>query len=74
MTKFFKNYKTWCKNIGKKTQHKLPKAKHEVQQRNLLIWGEAANIRFIPECLCYIFHTMAFELYGMLTGNVSIVT
>lgn len=21
-----------------------------------LIWGEAANIRFLPECLCYIFH------------------
>lgn len=21
-----------------------------------LIWGEAANIRFVPECLCYIFH------------------
>lgn len=22
----------------------------------LLIWGEAANLRFMPECLCYIFH------------------
>lgn len=22
----------------------------------LLIWGEANNIRFIPECLCFIFH------------------
>lgn len=22
----------------------------------LLIWGEAANLRFTPECLCYIFH------------------
>jgi len=22
----------------------------------LLIWGEASNIRFMPECLCYIFH------------------
>ena len=21
-----------------------------------LIWGEAANVRFLPECLCYIFH------------------
>ena len=21
-----------------------------------LIWGEASNIRFLPECLCYIFH------------------
>lgn len=22
----------------------------------LLIWGEAGNLRFMPECLCYIFH------------------
>lgn len=21
-----------------------------------LIWGEASNVRFLPECLCYIFH------------------
>ncbi|KAL8241376.1 hypothetical protein R6Q59_014731 [Mikania micrantha] len=35
----------------------------EVQQRKLLlmglyllIWGEAANLRFMPECLCYIYH------------------
>ncbi|VFQ95851.1 unnamed protein product, partial [Cuscuta campestris] len=21
-----------------------------------LIWGEAGNARFLPECLCYIFH------------------
>ena len=25
----------------------------------LLIWGEAANIRFMPECLCYIFHNVS---------------
>lgn len=28
----------------------------------LLIWGEAANLRFMPECICYIFHHMAMEL------------
>lgn len=26
----------------------------------LLIWGEAANVRFMPECLCYIFHNVMF--------------
>ncbi|KAK7856260.1 callose synthase 3 [Quercus suber] len=36
--------------------------------------GEAANLRFMPECLCYIYHHMAFELYGMLAGNVSPMT
>jgi len=53
----------------------------EVQQHKLLymglyllIWGEAANLRFMPECLCYIYHHMAFELYGMLAGNVSHMT
>lgn len=32
----------------------------------LLIWGEAANLRFLPECLCYIFHHMADEMYDLL--------
>ncbi|CAB4304391.1 unnamed protein product [Prunus armeniaca] len=36
----------------------------------LLIWGEASNIRFMPECLCYIFHQMANEVYGILYSNV----
>ncbi|GJN34266.1 hypothetical protein PR202_gb22915 [Eleusine coracana subsp. coracana] len=27
-----------------------------------LIWGEAANIRFLPECLCYIFHNVSSVL------------
>lgn len=31
-----------------------------------LIWGEAANIRFLPECICYIFHHMAKELDAIL--------
>ncbi|XP_020523271.1 callose synthase 7 isoform X2 [Amborella trichopoda] len=37
----------------------------------LLIWGEASNLRFMPECLCYVFHKMADELYGILLGKVS---
>lgn len=81
MNKLFKNYKTWCKYLGKKHSLRLPQAQQEAQQRKilymglyLLIWGEAANVRFMPECLCYIFHNMAYELHGLLAGNVSIVT
>ncbi|MCL7052282.1 hypothetical protein MKW94_023070, partial [Papaver nudicaule] len=81
MTKLFKNYKTWCKFLGRKHSLRLPQGQQEVQQRKilymglyLLIWGEAANVRFMPECLCYIFHNMAYELHGLLAGNVSIVT
>lgn len=36
----------------------------------LLIWGEAANLRFMPECICYIFHNMAHELNLILDNRV----
>ncbi|XP_058090544.1 callose synthase 9 isoform X3 [Magnolia sinica] len=36
-----------------------------------LIWGEAANIRFLPECLCYIFHHMARELEEILRQQIA---
>ncbi|GMN30383.1 hypothetical protein TIFTF001_002769 [Ficus carica] len=81
MEKLFKNYKIWCKFLGRKHSLRLPQGQQEIQQRKilymglyLLIWGEAANVRFLPECLCYIFHNMAYELHGLLAGNVSIVT
>ncbi|KAJ7957014.1 Callose synthase [Quillaja saponaria] len=81
MKELFKNYKIWCKFLGRKHSLRLPQGQQEIQQRKLLymglyllIWGEAANVRFMPECLCYIFHNMAYELHGLLAGNVSIVT
>ncbi|KAI9074796.1 hypothetical protein K1719_043220 [Acacia pycnantha] len=82
MKDLFKNYKNWCKFLGRKHSLRLPQGQpQEIQQRELLymglyllIWGEAANVRFMPECLCYIFHNMAYELHGLLAGNVSIVT
>ncbi|CAL9196161.1 unnamed protein product [Musa hybrid cultivar] len=83
MSKIFKNYKSWCKFLGHKHSLRLPQGAQppEIQQRKilymglfLLIWGEAANIRFMPECLSYIFHNMAYELHGLLAGNVSVVT
>ncbi|XP_030955588.1 callose synthase 9 [Quercus lobata] len=36
-----------------------------------LIWGEAANIRFLPECLCYIFHHMAREMDEILRQEIA---
>ncbi|KAJ0249614.1 Callose synthase 9 [Hirschfeldia incana] len=36
-----------------------------------LIWGEAANIRFLPECLCYIFHHMVEEMNEILRQQVA---
>ncbi|GJY02099.1 callose synthase 3 [Tanacetum coccineum] len=81
MKKLLKNYKKWCKYLKKKSSLWLPIVHPEIQQRKLLytglyllIWGEAANLRFMPECLCYIYHHMAYELYGILSGNVSPMT
>ncbi|KAL8210471.1 hypothetical protein R6Q57_004908 [Mikania cordata] len=81
MKKLLKNYKKWCEFLGRKSSLWLPTVHTEVQQRKLLymglfllIWGEAANLRFMPECLCYIYHHMAFEMYGILAGNVSPMT
>ncbi|XP_050370862.1 putative callose synthase 8 isoform X1 [Argentina anserina] len=81
MRRLFKNYTSWCKFLGRKSNIRLPYVKQEAQQYKLLflglyllIWGEAANLRFMPECLCYIFHNMAYELHGMLTGAVSLAT
>uniref|UniRef100_A0A1D1Z005 1,3-beta-glucan synthase n=1 Tax=Anthurium amnicola TaxID=1678845 RepID=A0A1D1Z005_9ARAE len=36
-----------------------------------LIWGEAANVRFLPECLCYIFHHMVRELEEILRQQIA---
>ncbi|OWM88549.1 hypothetical protein CDL15_Pgr002316 [Punica granatum] len=76
MKKIFKNYTNWCKFLSKKSSIRLPIG--EAQQYKLLylglyllIWGEAANLRFMPECLCYIFHHMAYELHGILTGAIA---
>ncbi|GAA0169377.1 hypothetical protein LIER_23880 [Lithospermum erythrorhizon] len=81
MKKFFKNYTDWCKFLGRKSNIRLPYLKQEAQQYKLLyvglyllIWGEAANIRFMPECLCYIFHHMAYEMHSVLIGAISMTS
>ncbi|VVB07526.1 unnamed protein product, partial [Arabis nemorensis] len=39
----------------------------------LLIWGEASNLRLMPECLCYIYHHMASELPKISEDNPKLV-
>ncbi|WCJ39408.1 callose synthase 5 [Euphorbia peplus] len=80
MHKLFMNYRNWCKCLGQKHSLRLPQGQPEMQQRKilyiglyLLIWGEASNVRFMPQCICYIFHNMACELDALFPGNVSIV-
>ncbi|CAM6036816.1 unnamed protein product [Sphagnum compactum] len=65
------NYMRWCDFLLK--EPKAKKAKDATRQEkiylialHLLIWGEAANLRFMPECLCYIFHHMAHDMFELL--------
>ncbi|KAL5582571.1 hypothetical protein UlMin_015013 [Ulmus minor] len=74
--KTFKNYRSWCKYLHCKSNLRFPQGSGRQQLQliytalYLLIWGEASNVRFMPECLCYIFHNMANEVYGILYSNV----
>ncbi|GLT70370.1 hypothetical protein SLA2020_424530 [Shorea laevis] len=80
MDKVFKNYRSWCKYLRHESHLRFPQDFDRQQLElvyislYLLIWGEASNIRFMPECICYIFHNMAHEVYGFLFGNVHPVT
>ncbi|XP_076950818.1 putative callose synthase 6 [Bidens hawaiensis] len=83
LDKTFKNYVSWCHYLHRTPiidSHKVT-ANADKQQLHLLyialyflIWGEASNVRFMPECLCYILHNMANEMHGTLFGNVQPVS
>ncbi|KAJ4841509.1 Callose synthase 7 [Turnera subulata] len=75
MDKIFKNYRSWCHYVRRESNLRFPPSSDRQQLQliyvglYLLIWGEASNIRFMPECICYIFHHMAYEVYGILYSN-----
>ncbi|KAL6567407.1 Callose synthase 11 [Orobanche gracilis] len=76
--KLLKNYTSWCSYLGKRSQVRLHNRNNlDPQSRELLYvclylltWGEAANLRFTPECLCYIYHHMALELNYILDDHI----
>ncbi|KAF3549209.1 hypothetical protein DY000_02003764 [Brassica cretica] len=70
------NYIKWCDYLGiKPAWSNLERISGEKKLLFLslyfLIWGEAANIRFLPECLCYIFHQMVVEMNEILRQQVA---
>ncbi|KAE8661369.1 putative ATP binding protein [Hibiscus syriacus] len=89
LDKIFKNYRSWCNYLRCKSHLRFQQGCNRQQLEliyislYLLIWGEASNIRFMPECLCYIFHNvgtwtspptarsceMANDVYGILFSN-----
>ncbi|KAF2950556.1 callose synthase 7 [Oryza sativa Japonica Group] len=75
--KILQNYQSWCSylhvsssimNVETVTQNKQQLMLLHIGLY-LLIWGEASNVRFMPECLCYIFHHMARQLHKMIEEN-----
>ncbi|KAL8268757.1 hypothetical protein R6Q59_002555 [Mikania micrantha] len=76
MDKLFKNYSSWCDYLHHTSNIKFEPGFDRQQLEllyiglYLLIWGEASNIRFMPECISYIFHNMAKEIHDILFNNV----
>ncbi|KAJ9170954.1 hypothetical protein P3X46_019013 [Hevea brasiliensis] len=75
--KLLKNYTNWCSYLNKKSNIWISDRSHPDLRRELLyislyllIWGESANLRFMPECICYIFHNMAMELNKILEDYI----
>ncbi|KAL8142008.1 hypothetical protein V2J09_015040 [Rumex salicifolius] len=69
--KVLDNYMKWCRYLRLRVAWNSLEATTRDRKLFLvslyfLIWGEAANVRFLPECLCYIFHHMAKELDAIL--------
>uniref|UniRef100_A0ACD5TTT0 Uncharacterized protein n=1 Tax=Avena sativa TaxID=4498 RepID=A0ACD5TTT0_AVESA len=66
-SKSLDNYIKWCnylplRPVWNNTESLTKEKKLLYVCLYYLIWGEAGNIRFLPECLCYIFHHLAREL------------
>ncbi|KAK6919568.1 Glycosyl transferase, family 48 [Dillenia turbinata] len=76
--KLLKNYSSWCSYLGQKSNVWISDRRNSADLRRellyvslyLLIWGESANLRFMPECICYIFHNMAMELNKILEDYI----
>jgi callose synthase len=78
--KILDNYVHWCKFLMTPIHSFLtghapsddPAKAHSARVRDialyLLIWGEAANLRHCPECLCFLFHQMIQEAHAVSQG------
>ena len=61
------NYKAWARQVGITPQcageSDVLTNKATDLVLYLLIWGEAANLKHVPESLCFLFHKMRTELW-----------
>ncbi|GMH12090.1 hypothetical protein Nepgr_013931 [Nepenthes gracilis] len=77
--RLLRNYTHWCSYLGRKSNVWISENRGGGDDLRrellyvvlyLLIWGESANLRFAPECICYIFHHMAMELNKILEDYI----
>jgi callose synthase len=74
-TKLFANYRKWCDRMetlpvfSKKRNSKAYAACVEDLLVFLLVWGESANLKHLPECLCFLYHkTMQEHVFNSSRG------
>ncbi|TKY71697.1 Callose synthase 11 [Spatholobus suberectus] len=76
--KLLRNYAVWCSFLGLKSNVLLSRRRDPTDLRRellyvalyLLVWGEAGNLRFTPECVCYVYHFMAKELNYVIDEHI----
>ncbi|BFG27772.1 hypothetical protein CerSpe_140460 [Prunus speciosa] len=74
--KLLQNYTSWCSYMGRKSNVVISRRRPDLRREllyvalYLLIWGESGNLRFVPECVCYIYHHMAMELNKVLDESI----
>ncbi|KAL9662235.1 hypothetical protein QQ045_027067 [Rhodiola kirilowii] len=74
--RLLKNYSNWCSYLGVKSNIWISDRNYDPRREllyvslYLLVWGESANLRFVPECICYIFHQMAMEMNKILEDYI----
>ena len=66
--KLLGNYRHWAKQLLTQAQcagdSDIAQNKMIDISLYLLVWGEAANLRHVPECICFLFHQMRLELWA----------
>jgi callose synthase len=75
--KMFSNYRKWCDRMGTPPIFCNPiSGKRYVGYIEdmlvfLLIWGECANLRHLPECLCFLYHKLMSEYVDRTESSTS---
>ena len=71
--KVFANYRKWCQAVGTTPNFTPVESGRSHLARIddilvfLLVWGESANLKHMPECLCYLYHKTMQDHLSLVT-------